>query len=107
MAFAIRHMPEFLEELDEQWAKLLARHGAGHANAWHDAALNKADELSEMPEARALCLDPAVHGRLLREAYFGAGDTYTHRLIFRVRGSTVEVLTVRSFAQDDLTPADL
>ncbi|QDT15194.1 type II toxin-antitoxin system RelE/ParE family toxin [Alienimonas californiensis] len=107
MAYTIRHMPEFLEELDAQWTVLLARRGAAHANAWHDAALNKADELIDMPEAHALCLDPRVQGFGLREAYFGAGETETHRLIFRVRGAAVEILTVRGFAQPDLTPGDL
>ena len=107
MPFQIRHMPQFVRQLDEGWRVLSARRGAAHANAWHDAALDEADALVDMPAARPLCLDPAVQGRGLREAYFGAGKTDTHRLIFRVRGGTVQILNVRGFAQRDLTPADL
>lgn len=52
-----------------------------------------------MPEARPLCLNQLVQNDGLREAYFGAGRRSTHRLIFRVRGLIVEVLTLRGFAQ--------
>ncbi len=107
MAHTVRHSRRFLQNLDAQWEILSDLHGAGLANTWHDAALEKADELVEMPAARALCLDPAVQGRGLREAYFGAGNSQTHRLIFRVRGAVVEILTVRAFAQDDLAPGDV
>ena len=81
-------------------------HGAAAARRWFAAVDRAVNSLADS-QGHPLCQDPAVAGRNLREKYFGAGRTKTHRLIFRVRGSTVEVLTVRGLAQDDLTPADL
>ena len=107
MPFAIRFTAECLDKIAAEANWLSAARSSALADAWETAAFAEADSLVDMPAARPLCLDPAVQGHGLREAYFGAGKTNTHRLIFRVRGGTVQILNVRGFAQRDLTPADL
>ena len=107
MAYTVTPTPALLDAVDrqEQWYR---RHRtAAHADRWYDAVFVALDELAGMPESYALCLDPAVQDRDLREKYFGAAGADTHRLIFRVAGSAVEVFTVRGFGQDELTPRDL
>ena len=42
-----------------------------------------------------------------RVKMFGPGKKPTHRIVFRVTPSAVELVAVRHLAQDDLTPLDL
>ena len=98
---------KFRDVSDRRYLWLVMHGEAGEAWAWECAVRRTVETLADNPERFPLCHDPTVQGRNLREAHFGAGRTKTHRLIFRVHEATVEVLTVRSFAQDDLTPADL
>ena len=107
MAYRVQLTSECLDELDGRWEWFRDHVSVEHAARFYRAARTAAAKLADMPSGRPLCLDKAVQGRGLREEYFGAGGKRTHRLIFRVVGQEVEVVTVRSFAQDDLTPADL
>ena len=95
------------DELDDRWEWYRDHISHTHASRWYDAALTAADGLAEGAEARPLCLDPALDGSKLREAYFGAGRGNTHRLIYRIAGTAVDIVTVRGFEEDELIPADL
>ena len=107
MAYRIDLTAECWDELDARWEWFRDHVSQAYAAKFYDAALIAAGELAEMPEGRPLCRDQFVQGLRLREQYFGVGRDNTHRLIFGVSGGSVTIFTVRSFAQDDLTPADL
>ena len=107
MSHIVRLADECWDQLDERWTWYRRHVSAAHAARWYDAALRAAAELADNPGGRPLCLDPALDGLGLREAYFGAGRKETHRLIFQTTLREVIVVTVRSFAEDDLTPRDL
>ena len=112
MTYRVDIRDECWDRMDEHWEYLRRHHGSEIASRWYDAALREATFLAHNPGGRPLCLDPAVHGRGLREAYFGAGRRDTHRVIFRVverprGGGVVEALTVCAFGRDDLTAGDL
>ena len=78
------------------------------ADRWFVAADRAIESLAGTPEARPICRESDdLPGGTYREAYFGAGQSPTHRLVFRARGGAVEVVAVRGFGQRDLTARDL
>ena len=106
MTLPVETLPNAKRRIRQEAEWREREHGAESARRWFEAVDEAIASLAGS-HGHALCLDPAVQGRGLREKYFGAGGADTHRLIFRVAGPAVEVLTVRGFAQDDLTPRDL
>ena len=97
----------FKKAADEAYLRLVLDGAAGAPWAWECALRETVSALPIGAFAYPLCLDPKVQGLGLREAYFGAGRTKTHRLIFAIDGDVIRVRTVRSFSQPELTPADL
>ena len=76
---------KFRNESDRRYLWLVMHGRSGEAWAWEGAVQAAVDKLLPNPHSRPLCLDPAVQGRGLREAYFGTDGANTHRLIFRDR----------------------
>ena len=107
MPYPVRPTADCLDEIAAREAWFRRHFSDEHADRWFSAVDEALDSLAAMPESRPLVLDPLVQGRGLREHYFGAGRKNTHRLIFRVAGGAVEVVTVRGFAEDELTPRNL
>ena len=103
----VQETERFKDAADKIYLRFVLDGEAGAAWAWLDALQGILHALPIGASAYPLCLDPEVQGRGLREAYFGVGRSKTHRLIFEIDGDVVRARTVRSFAQDDLTPADL
>lgn len=77
---------------------------AEFAVRWYDGVLDRIEQLRSLPERHALAREDARVSFDLRELHYGAGRRQTHRVLFRVVGDTVEVLTIRHVAQQDVPP---
>ncbi|NNJ27864.1 type II toxin-antitoxin system RelE/ParE family toxin [Alienimonas chondri] len=104
---SVEESRRFRETADRQYLWLVMYRPAGEAWAWENALHAALAGLEEDPARFSLCQDPGVQDRGLRQAPFGPRGKPTHRLIFEIDGDAVRVLTVRGFAQPDLTPDDL
>ncbi len=71
---------------------------ADQAAAWYDGLLAKIQSLSSMPESHPFAGENPRVSFELRELHYGLGSHTTHRALFRIVGTTVEVLTVRHVA---------
>lgn len=63
--------------------------------------------LSEMPQSHSLSNENDDFPYELRDLLFGVSTKPTHRAVFTILDDRVVVLTVRHFALDRLTPADI
>lgn len=86
------------------WSENRSREQAGR---WKDAILRKILSLDALPESHARAAENDDFSYELRAALFGLGSRPTHRILFRIEGDEVRVLTVRSAAQDDVSPDEV
>ncbi len=78
------------------------------ADRWFQALDRAMTALADSAGSHALCRESDdLPGGPYRECYFGVGRAKSHRLVYRVRGGTAEVVAVRSFAQRDLATGDV
>ena len=63
--------------------------------------------LSEHAERCELAHEASRFSFELRELLFGTGYRPTHRILFRIDGSIVEILAVRHMSRIDISPDDL
>ena len=99
--------PKFVDAADGRYLRLVIDGRSGDPSAW-EAALNEAVAgLLPDPGRHSLREDPAVQGMGLRQRTFGVGRKRTHRLVFRIDGDVVRLMTVRGLTQRDLTPRNL
>ena len=107
MRFTVAPSSRAKRQIREQADYLRRERGVGLMIRWFAAVEVALRSLDKNPYGRPLCLDEAADGTGLREHYFGLGKTTTHRLVFRVRDDTVEVLLVWPTALGDFTAGDL
>ena len=74
---------------------------------WYDGFLDALEELQHDPSRFALARENEKFDFELRELRYGSGKRVTHRALFRVVADTVEVLSIRHHAQDELRSDDL
>ncbi len=86
------------------WAENRSAHQAAQ---WYDGILAKIESLSSMPQSHPFARENTRVAFELRELHYGLGSGSTHRALFRIVGTTVEVLSVRHVAQADIKPDDL
>ena len=107
MKYSVRIMPEAYHELEASavwWAK---HRSSEEALRWYDGFVVKLESLQSMPESHSLARENPRVAFELRELHYGLGSGTTHRALFRIVGTTVEVLSVRHVAQADINPDDL
>lgn len=79
--------PTALDDVDAYAAYITSRGNLGAAGEWIDKADELADTAARHPQIGRIV--PEIERRDLRELFF-----HSHRLIYRVKGGTVEVLRV-------------
>lgn len=107
MKFGVLIMPEAYAALSENavwWAKNRSR---DEARRWYDGILASLENLGDMPLSHPLADENSIFAFELREMLFGLGRRPTHRALFRINGSVVEVLTIRHVAQQAIRPNEL
>ncbi|MEZ5944428.1 MAG: type II toxin-antitoxin system RelE/ParE family toxin [Planctomycetaceae bacterium] len=77
------------------------------ARQWIQVFRETASSLTNNPERHPLARESDDFSYELREVHFGSGRKKTHRLLFRIDGNNVLVMSVRHFAQDDISADDL
>ena len=95
---------EDLRAIVRWWAD---NRSADQAAEWYDVLLAKIQALSSMPESHPFARENPRVSFELRELHYGLGSRPTHRALFRIIGTTIEVLSVRHVAQADIDPDDL
>jgi plasmid stabilization system protein ParE len=73
------------------------------ADIWLDAVTDSIASLAEDPLRCPLAHESDWLGVEVRELHFGSGRRKTHRILFQIEGTMVNVIAVRHFAQRDLT----
>ena len=100
-------MPEAYHELEASAAWWAENRSSEEALRWYDGFIEKLESLQRMPESHVLARENPRVAFELRELHYGLGSGTTHRAVFRIVGTTVEVLSVRHVAQADINPDDL
>ena len=77
------------------------------AAAWYDGFLDALGSLVHNPWRGALAPEATAFGFELREIHYGSGKRLTHRALYRIVGDTVQVLSIRHYAQQPVRPGDL
>jgi len=77
------------------------------AESWYRGFVEALQSLSENPTRHGLARENDLFRYELRELLYGSGRRKTHRALFRVVGSRVEIMLIRHIAQRDITPDDL
>jgi plasmid stabilization system protein ParE len=77
------------------------------ADDWHSGAMAAIHNLAKTPLAGKLAAESYLFEFELRELHYGSGRRPTHRVLYRVIGDLVEVLTIRHHAQQPLKRGDL
>lgn len=80
---------------------------ADQARRWRTAIYAKIYSLDALPASHARAVENGDFAYELRAALFGLGSRPTHRILFRIEGEEVRVLSVRSAAQDDVSPDEV
>jgi plasmid stabilization system protein ParE len=104
-----------LEITDRAAAQLLsqaewyaeASHSPEIATAWYDGFLAEIAGLEQNPWRGPLAPEANAFAFELREIHYGSGKRLTHRALYRVVGNTVQVLSVRHYAQQPVNPGEL
>jgi plasmid stabilization system protein ParE len=105
-------MPYQIDVTDTAYAEIarayawLAEHSATAARRWQESVFRVIDTLAVDPVRYPLAPEEEWYGGNLRQLLFGKRRG-VYRLLFRIRGQTVQVLRVRHHAQDLLRPGDL
>jgi plasmid stabilization system protein ParE len=82
-------------------------HSKEIAAAWYDGFIAALEMLEENPELGGLAPESDQFDFELRELCYGSGKRLTHRALYRIVGTTVEVLSIRHHAQRPVKPSDL
>ena len=107
MKYDVLIMPEAYAALSQNTSWWAENRSRKEAVRWYDGFLAKLNSLSEMPQSHPVADENSTFSFELREMLFGLGRRPTHRALFRITGSTVEVLTIRHVAQRALDLDDL
>ena len=82
-------------------------HSPDEAIAWQASIYKQLEQLRTMPERFGLARENDYVPFELRQQLVGTGKNPSYRALFRINGSTVEVLTFQAAEQDDWQPGDL
>lgn len=107
MKYAVRIMPEAYDALASNASWWADNRSRDQAMLWYDGFIAKLETLADMPLSHPIANENDVFSFELKELHFGLGSGTTHRALFRIVGTTVEVLTIRHAAQSDLASGDL
>jgi len=86
------------------WAK---HRDADQADRWLKGVYAAMDSLSTKADRQPLAYESNRFPFEMRQLNYGLGKRPTHRILFRIAGSTVSILTVRHLAQAEVTPDDI
>ncbi len=86
------------------WAE---HHSSQQALRWHETTFAAIYKLDTFPDSHPIADESDAFAYEIRELHFGTGSRPTHRAIFTIKGDEVHVLTIRSAAQDIVTPEEL
>ena len=86
------------------WAE---NHSVNEAIKWNAAIYEQLEELGTMPTRHPLAAENSAFPFEIHEKIVGLGSTRGYRAIFKIVENEVHVLTVRSAAQDAISPEDL
>ena len=107
MKYHVRIMPEAYHNLATSASWWAEHRSPEEALRWYDGFVAKLGLLQSMPESYSLARENLRVAFDLRELHYGVGSGTTHRALFRIIGTTVEVLSVRHVAQADIDPDNL
>lgn len=108
MRFRVVILPQARIRIREATRFYRVRSGSDEiANRWLDGLLNDLKRLSDRPERFPIANESDQFDFVLRETHYGSGRSKTHRVLFRIVGEMVEILTVRHASQQDVTPDTL
>lgn len=77
------------------------------AVVWYDGFLDTLEKLKDDPLRGVVAAENNLFEFELREIYYGSGRRITHRALYRIVNDTVEVLTIRHYAERPLKRGDL
>jgi len=77
------------------------------AREWHAGFVKALDSLAENSQRCSIAAESEDLLIEIREILYGSGRKKTHRALFRVVGDEVQVLTIRHFAERDVTADDV
>lgn len=100
--FEVRVMPEAHEAIAVHALWWADHHSPEEALKWFDATFARIRSLAEMPKRNPMARESVKADEELRELLYGVGRKPTHRIVFQMKGQTVNVVTVRHVAQSDL-----
>ena len=106
MNYSVRILPEAYEALEASAVWWADHRSSDEALRWYDGFIAKLESLDHMPESHPLARENPRVAFELRELHYGLGSRTTHRALFQIIGTTIEVLSVRHVAQADITPDD-
>jgi plasmid stabilization system protein ParE len=93
-----------IEEASAWWAE---HRSLAQALRWLEQIHARIATLALDPDRCPLAHESSQFPFELRQLLFGIGRRFTHRVLFRIVGETVEVLAVRHVARTDLEPDEL
>lgn len=108
MKFEVRTSRRAQRDIREAVAWYRERSGSAEvAGEWVDGVQSAIHSLAENPDRCHLAHETERFDQDVRELLYGSGRRKTHRVLFQVEGSVVNVIAVRHFAQRDFTPDDM
>ena len=98
MAYTVKIMPRAQADMDRLCGWVSARSPL-HGLEWFEGLVEAVESLQEHPNRCALA--PEFRARRIRHMLYGKGR-HVYRILFRVKGEVVEILTVRHGARKPL-----
>ena len=105
--FTVVIMPAAEADIDEGFEWWHENRSVEQAHRWYREIYPAIASLSESAERRPLSPEAAKLGVDIREFYFGIGSHPTHRIVFFIEKTTVNILRVRHLSRGRLQPSDL
>ena len=72
------------------------------ATAWYDGFISELESLEQNPWRGSVAPENDFFDFELRELHYGSGKRVTHRALYRIVDSTIEVLSIRHHAERPL-----
>ena len=82
-------------EIDENYAWWLANRSPAQADRWLKQISRRISSIADDPFRFALAPESVIFPFEMRQMLFSIGRRPTHRIVFQVRGNTIEVYSVK------------
>ncbi len=107
MTFHVRILPRAMEDIERNARWWAEHHSVEEGVRWFFAMHDQLHTLKDFPQSNPLSAENGEFPYEIRDKLLGLGSRPTYRAIFTIKGDEVHVLTVRSAAQDIVTPQEL